>query len=164
MSAGRRKHLLRVGERAPAFRLPDLHGGFGEVDELLANGPVLLAFFKVTCPVCQMELPFLDRIHREAQDALAVRAISQDDREWSRDFAQRYGITFPILLDSADEHYPVSNAYGISVVPSVFLIGRDGTVSWELEGFRKQEIRSMAGKFGVNPFREGEYVPEAKAG
>lgn len=164
MGTGRRKHLLRVGEHAPPFRLQDLEGAGVALEDLLPNGPVLLAFFKITCPVCQLELPFLDRLWREAAGALAVYGISQDDAEWTRDFNKRYGVTFPVLLDSAAERYPASNACGISIVPSVFLVERDGAVAWALEGFHKREIQAVAGRFGVNPFRSGEYVPEAKAG
>lgn len=166
MGSARRKAIVGVGERAPSFDLRELDGGSRTLDELLAKGPVLLVFFKVTCPVCQLELPFLERIHQqagqEAGGAVAVYAISQDNTEWTKDFRRRYGISFPMLLDAAG--YPASNAYGISIVPSAFLIERDGTVSWTLEGFRKSEIQSLAGRFGVNPFRPGEYVPEAKAG
>ncbi len=163
MGSARRKTILAVGERAPDFRLRELAGGSRALEELLPNGPLLLVFFKVTCPVCQLELPFLERIHREAAGgAVAVYSVSQDDAEWTRDFNRRYGISFPTLLDGPG--YPASNAYGITVVPTAFLIERDGTVAWALEGFHRREIRTLAGRFGVNPFRPDEYVPEAKAG
>ena len=131
---------------------------------MLFRSPLLVVFFKITCPVCQMELPFLDRIHREARGAVSVLGISQDGEEWTRDFKQRFGVTFPALLDGAEDRYPASNAWGISVVPAAFLVERDGAVSWMLEGFRKREIQALAGRFGVDPFQPGEYVPEAKAG
>ncbi len=133
--------------------------------ETLPAGPVLLAFFKISCPVCQLTLPFLERIHQEsAAPRLAIYGISQDGPDWTRDFMKRFGITFPVLLDPEKGGYPASNAYGLTTVPTLFLVERDGTVSWFLEGFNKAEIGALARKAGVNPYRPGEYVPEWKAG
>ena len=157
--------MVQKGSRAPDFKLKNLAGGETSLHELLPNGPVLLAFFKITCPVCQLTFPFLDRIHRERTPAsIAIYGISQDDERWTRDFNERYGVTLPTLLDPEEQDFPVSNAYGISTVPSLFLVERDGTVSWTLEGFSKRELQALAGKAGVNPFRETDYVPEWKAG
>src|SRR6266705_4019217 len=63
MASGRQRRILDAGSRAPDFRLPRLYGGVSALAELAAKGPVVLVFFKVTCPVCQMALPFLERIH-----------------------------------------------------------------------------------------------------
>lgn len=164
MASADRTQIPGVGDHAPGFRLRDLQGGWQALDDLVSAGPVLLAFFKITCPVCQLTLPFLDRIHKDAQGALRVYGVSQDDAEWTRDFNRRFGITFPTLLDSAGDDYPAGNAFGITTVPTLFLVERHGAISWLLEGFVKREIQSLAGKFGVNPFRPDENVPEWKAG
>jgi peroxiredoxin len=157
--------MVQKGSRAPDFKLKDLAGSEVSLHELLPNGPVLLAFFKVTCPVCQLTFPFLDRIHRERTAAsIAIYGISQDDERWTRDFNERHGVTFPTLLDPADDEYPASNAYGISTVPTLLLVERDGTISWTLEGFSKRELQALGAKAGVNPFRADDYVPEWKAG
>ena len=49
---------------APQFDLPGLAGDRTSLPDLLVSGPVLLAFFKVTCPTCQLTFPFLERLHR----------------------------------------------------------------------------------------------------
>ncbi len=162
MAAHRQHRLLDPGSRAPAFRLPRLEGGETSLEDLIANGPVLLAFFKVSCPVCQLTLPFLDRIHNPGR--LPVYAISQNDAEDTREFQRHFRVTLPTLLDSDDRHYPASNAFGISSVPTTFLVERDGTVSRVIEGWRKKEIEWLGGKAGVQPFRQGEKVPDWKAG
>lgn len=165
MGSARQRRLLRAGAKAPDFTLANLAGGQTALHELLPNGPVVLAFFKVTCPVCQLTFPFLERIHRErAPSSLSIYGISQDDAGWTTDFNQRYGITFPTLLDTEEDNYPASNAYGISTVPSLFLVEPGGTIALTLEGFSKRDIQDLAGRAGVNPFRPGDYVPEWKAG
>jgi len=169
MGAARQKELLRAGQRAPDFNLARLEQGAVrrsvDLGELLRGGPALLAFFKSSCPVCQMTLPFLDRIHRgRTPGLLEVYGVSQDDAETTQEFAGEFGIGFPMLLDTEESGYPASNAYGLSHVPSLFLVERDGTIAWSLEGFNKRELLAVAGQAGVNPFRAGEDVPEWRAG
>lgn len=157
--------MLRARHRAPDFKLAQLGAGLVALRELLSVGPVLLAFFKSTCPVCQMTFPYLERIHRgRAPESLTIYGISQDDPEATREFNAEFGISFPVLLDTEESGYPASNAYGIAHVPSLFLVERDGTIAWSLEGFNKRELEAVAGRAGVKPFRPGEKVPDWKAG
>jgi peroxiredoxin len=165
MASARENETLTAGQRAPDFRLEDLHGVQKSLSELLPAGPVFLAFFKVSCPTCQYTLPFLERIYRSLADGNArFIAVSQDDAEATREFHKEVGITMPTLLDSARQGYPASNAYGLAYVPSMFLVERDGTISWSLVGFNRKELEELGGKFGVNPFKPGERVPEMKSG
>lgn len=88
--------MLAAGDRAPEFVLERLDGGKQSLSSLLEQGPVLLVFFKVSCPVCQLALPFFDRI---AKGSLPVVAISQDDEVATKSFHARYGVSLPTLLD-----------------------------------------------------------------
>jgi len=169
MGAAKQGQPLRAGHRAPDFTLARLpkSGVAGTVDlgGLLAGGPVLLAFFKSTCPVCQMTLPFLERIHRgRAPGSLKIYGVSQDDAETTQEFAREFGIDFPMLLDTEESGYPASNAYGLSHVPTMFLVERGGTITWSLEGFVRRDFLDMAAQAGVHPFAPDENVPEWKAG
>jgi peroxiredoxin len=154
--------LPQVGARAPEFRLPRLGGGEAVLTDLLVHGPALLAFYKVSCPVCQMTLPFLERIH--AAGGLSIFGISQNDERDTREFAEHFGLRFPMLLDSADNHFPASNAYGISHVPTTFLVEPDGMVGRLIEGWNKQDILWLGAGAGVNPISAEDRVPEWKAG
>jgi peroxiredoxin len=165
MASAKQNQMLTPGERAPDFQLQDLNGGRQKLSTLLEKSPVLLAFFKVSCPTCQFTLPFLERMYRDLADKGArIFAVSQDDAEATREFHQEFGITMPTLLDSARQGYPASNAYNLTHVPSMFLIEPDGKVSWSLSGFHKKEIETLGAKLGVRPFLPGEQVPEMKSG
>jgi peroxiredoxin len=157
-----RKTLVAEGSRAPAFRLARLDGGEAEAADLAAKGPVLLVFFKVTCPSCQLTLPFLDRIHNP--ERLSVYGLSQDGAEDTRDFNREFGVSFPMLLDREEDDFPASNAYGVSNVPTLVLIERGGKVGRVIEGWQRKEIEWLGGQAGVTPFRDGDNVPEWKAG
>jgi len=162
MAASRSHKLLATGARAPEFRLPLLDGGEVSLQQLRAQGPVLLAFFKITCPVCQFTFPFLERLH--AAGTLQIRGISQNDPAETREFNREFGVTFPTLLDREDKGFPVSNDYGIASVPTLFLVEPAGTVSFVGEGWSKKEISWLGSQAGVGIFRQSDNVPEWKAG
>src|SRR5580700_88352 len=99
----RRKETIEAGVRAPGFTLKNLQAGTTSLDDLLAQGPALLVFFKIGCPVCQLIFPFLERMaHR---DSVRIVGISQDDADATRFFNQKFGITVPMLLDEACQGY-----------------------------------------------------------
>lgn len=157
--------MLDPGDRAPDFHLQDAQGRTWRLRDLVAKGPVVVAFFKTTCPVCQLALPFLDRLHRgQAGPGISIFGISQDDAESAREFTDEFGVTFPMLFDTAESDYPASNAYGISHVPSVFLVEPDGAISWTMEGFDKKALESLGSRAGVQTFTERDQVPAFKAG
>jgi len=142
--------------RAPAFELDgrSLHA-------MLQQGPVLLAFFKISCPICQLTLPYLSRMKH---GALQIVAISQDDPESTAEFNEAFQVSLDTLYDSEDAGYPVSNAYGITNVPAMFLVEPDGTISKEINGFVKQEMEQLGARSGIAPFQPGDYAPAWKAG
>jgi peroxiredoxin len=163
MAFGRHKRLLAEGSKAPDFELPRLDGASPErLAGIIAAGPALLAFFKISCPVCQFALPYLERIHTPGR--LPVFTVSQNGPEDTKQFNRAYGITVPTLLDEESRNFPASNAFGISTVPTLFVVERDGTVSRVVEGWSRRDIEHLAAIAGVQPFREGERIPDWKSG
>jgi len=158
-----KKSPVEAGSHAPSLRLKSLAGAAEpSLQEILANGPALLAFYKVSCPVCQLTFPFLERLSKN--DAVQVIGISQDDANSTTAFNDRFGVTFPTLLDEANQGYPVSNGFVIGSVPSVFVVESDGTISKSFEGFSKRELDAIGDRVNVRPFLADEYVPEFKSG
>lgn len=158
---------LEPGAKAPEFSWKALDGKPYRLTEALAAGPLLLAFFKVSCPTCQYTFPFLERFERHFG---RVWGISQDDADGTQKFARTYGISFPLLLEDIEE-YPTSNAYGLTYVPSVFLVGKGGEILHSMIGFGKKDMEDMAarmsaltGQPGFAPFHAGEDVASFKSG
>lgn len=159
MAFWQKQRMLAQGAQAPDVEVSTLEGGTKKLRDLAASGPALLAFFKNTCPVCQFTLPFLNRL----KDRVQVWAISQDNARDTREFLSEYGAEFPALLDG--KGYPASNGFGITNVPSLFVVEPDGTISFAVTGFSKRDLEALAARFGVeNLFRAEEYVPEWRAG
>jgi peroxiredoxin len=157
-----KKVMIEAGDVAPSFRLRSLSGGAESLEQILAKGPALLAFYKISCPVCQLTFPYLERL--SVGTALRIIGISQDDRESTLAFNQRFGVTFPTLLDQSKEGYPASNAYGITSVPSMFLVEPGGQVTKAFSGFAKRDMEALGQFAGIPVFQPDESVPEWKAG
>ena len=161
---------IETGNKAPRFSLKALDGNEYSLDSLLARGPVVAAFFKISCPVCQFTFPFLQRIsERFAGSNATVIGISQDDARSTREFNEEYGVRFPTLLD--DSGYKASNAYGLTNVPTIFLIAPEGTVKVSCLGFDKAALEKIAAelaqhqKISATPlFLPNESIPEYKPG
>ncbi len=154
--------MPKPGAPAPAFGLRSLDGREYSLDDLTAQGPAAIVFYKVSCPVCQLTLPFLERL--SASTSLRVVAISQDSPQATRAFQERFGVSFLTLLDEASAGYRVSNAYGIDSVPTVFLVEPGPTVALAVAGFSKIDLEEIGRRAGVAPFLPGERVPSFKPG
>jgi peroxiredoxin len=140
-----------------------LGGGTVDFAQWLAAGSVVLAFFKTTCPTCMLAFPFLERLHQHRAGPRLL-AVSQDDVEATAGFHEEFGITMPTALDEAREGYVVSNAYGVTHVPSLFLVSATGTVEWFSTGFSKPELEELATISGVELFTAHDRVPVWKPG
>jgi peroxiredoxin len=164
-------HIV-AGNTAPGFSVKALDGKEYSLKMLLQRGPVVAAFFKVSCPVCQFTFPFLERIYkRYGGDGTTFLGISQDDARETKDFAAEFAVTFPMALDEEQKGYAASNAYGLTNVPTIFLIETDGTVKVSCMGFDKKDLESIAADLGerkkIAPsalFLSGESVPAHKPG
>jgi len=162
---------LATGTKAPSFELHTSDGNKFSLPDELANGPIVLAFFKVSCPTCQYTLPFLERLHKAYRDKeVKLIGVSQNDAKDTAAFAKQFGVTFPILLDDTKK-YPVSNAYGLTNVPTIFWIDQDSeieicSVGWVKAAF--EQINRKMAEFGkAKPavvFTPGEDVRDFRAG
>ena len=162
---------LIAGNKAPDFTLQTTDGKPFPLRDALARGPVVLAFYKVSCPVCQYGLPFVERLHMAyGKQNVTLAGVSQNNSRDTLAFAKEYGLTFPQLLDDPST-YAVSNAYGLTNVPTLFLIAPDGEIEMSSVAWHKGEFeeinRRMAAAGAIAPasmFRPGEDVRDFRSG
>lgn len=129
-----------------------------------------MAFFKTTCPTCEMAWPFLERIRQIGEAGkLQVVAVSQDDPRETREFNRRLGIGIATLYDPSP--WKASETLGLSTVPTFLLVGSDGLLRDSAIGFQKQKMEGFAGRAAElagrpkqSLFRPGENVPGIKPG
>jgi peroxiredoxin len=162
---------LTAGKAAPSFTLSTPDGKSFNLKDVLTRGPVILVFFKVSCPTCQYAMPFYERLFKTYKNRpVMLVGISQNDAKDTTAFAREFGITFPLLLDDT-RSYPVSNAYGLTNVPTIFWIDRDGEIQASSVGWSKPDFeqinRRMAEVGHIPPsliFQPGDDVLEYRAG
>ena len=162
---------LNTGVQAPDFTLEGMDGKKFSLSEALKRGPVLAIFFKISCPVCQFAVPYFERLYKAyGKRGVTIVGISQDSKKDTEEFIRQYGITFPVVLDEKPT-YPVSNAYGLTNVPTIFWIASDGEIELSSVGWSRQDLEQINAKLAeaagtnVTPlFRAGEDVPDFRAG
>jgi peroxiredoxin len=156
--------LLTEGELAPDFELEDQTGKRWSLGAALKSGPVLVAFFKIACPTCQLTIPFLQRLaDGEGRTTPQLVAISQDDAAATQNFHQRFRVSIRTLIDPA-KAFPVSNAYRITHVPSLFLVEPNGRISLAADGFSKAHLQELGRRFGVHIFHPQDRIPVLQPG
>lgn len=162
---------LTTASAAPDFTLKGIDGSTFSLKDALARGPVVLAFFKISCPVCQYALPVLERIYKaHRNEGATIIGISQDKQRDTAAFMNEYGITFPVLLDDTNS-YPVSNAYGLTNVPTIFWVSQEGQIEISSVGWSRRDVEEIHQRMAelthapaVPLFKPSEDVRDFRAG
>ena len=158
-ASGLAEQSLSVGAPAPDFSLPNATGDQVTLSKLLAQGPVVLAFYRGGwCPYCSIELRALQsRISEISAAGATLVAISPQTPDNSLSTAEKLELEFPVLSDVGNQ---VARDYGLVFslpedlrgvyagwgldiatangdesfelpLPATFVIGADGIVAWK---------------------------------
>lgn len=125
--------MLKAGDAAPDFSLPDDHGQTVTLRGLLAKGPVLLYFYPADfTPVCTREACAFGALEPElAKAGVSLIGISPQDEESHARFRDRYSLPFPLLADPDKRvirAYDCDGLLGFGVSRVTYLIGKDGRI------------------------------------
>ena len=121
-----------VGQPAPALEAVDLDGRSWSLAD--ADGRLVwVNFWATSCEPCRTEMPAMQRLATEYGGELLVLGVDWgEERDAVVDFVDRYGVTYPILLDPALETY--YGWAGSDGLPRHYFIGPEGTVVREIIG------------------------------
>ncbi len=119
-----------VGQEAPDFVLPVVHGGdTGSRIRLsdLRNQTVVLEFWASWCTACARQMPILNElVGRLPSDQVTVVGVSVDDSpEPAAQFARARALRYPSVHDAGGQ---VADGYGASTLPTMVVIDRGGRV------------------------------------
>jgi peroxiredoxin Q/BCP len=151
--------LIDPGKKAPAFTLTDQAGRAHTLSDY-AGSPVVLYFYpKDDTPGCTQEsCEFQARLGALGKSKTAVFGVSILDEKSKTKFANKHGLTFPLL---ADADHQVAEKYGVwqekarygrkymGIVRTTYLIGGDGKVAqrWDtvkVDGHAKEVTAAAA--------------------
>jgi thioredoxin-dependent peroxiredoxin len=138
--------MIEPGKKAPAFSLPDQEGTKHALADY-AGQPVVIYFYpKDDTPGCTKEsCAFQDNLPKFKKSKAAVIGVSVLNSASKAKFADKYGLTFPLL---ADEDHAVMERFGVwqeksmygkkymGVARTTYLIGPDGKVVKRWDGVK----------------------------
>ena len=136
---------LEIGGEAPPFEYPLLGGGNASLANQ-KNKVVLINIWATWCAPCLDEMPGLQRLYARMKEdgapfeilAVSIDALGADAVE---KFVERFGLTFPILLDSRGS---IKKLYRTTGVPETFILDRQGRLLQKIIGVRKWDTPAVA--------------------
>lgn len=126
------KALLVAGQPLPVVTLTNLAGETQKIEP--RPGRVLYVnVFATWCPDCQEETPALERLAKTtARMPVDIVGISQqEDIDPVSEFAQRYGLTYPIFLDERGLSHALMD---VRYIPTSFIVDSHGIVRARMTG------------------------------
>src|ERR1700704_6170160 len=119
--------MIKAGERAPEFTLPDETGKDRSLTELLSAGGIVLYFYPAAfTPGSTRQACVLRDLHTEIESAgLRVVGISPQSPESHAKFKAKYQLPFVLLSDEQKtvvKMYGVNGPLGVGVRRATFLI------------------------------------------
>jgi len=126
--------VLKQGDTAPDFELPDETGTNRKLSDLLADGPVVLFFYPAAMTAgCTRESCHFRDLATEFKEVGAQRVgISADTVDKQHQFSEKHSFDFPLL---SDRDRTTADAFGVKrrvgILPnkrSTFVIDRDRTI------------------------------------
>lgn len=115
-----------LGRALPEFRRDDLAGGTVDTKRLRGR-EVVVKFFASYCEPCKRTLPAVEKLHRARPDIAFVGVDEDDTVDAARALAQRYDLTFPIVLDRENV---LAGRYRVNELPATFVADGGSTVRW----------------------------------
>ena len=103
---------LQVGDTAPDFLLPDVHGRLHSSQHLRGEGPLVVSFYRGGwCPFCNAELRALQAVKVELDSLKAnLVVLSPETRDLPRQLKRQWN---PDLTMLADVDHGVAISYGV---------------------------------------------------
>ena len=126
--------MIKIGDTAPDFELPNQSGEAVSLAGLLGNGELVLYFYPADfTPICTAEAcAFRDAYDDLAEIDVQVVGVSPQSADSHQRFASRHSLPFPILCDerkSVIKAYGVDGPLGFGVRRATYLIDKDQTVA-----------------------------------
>ena len=125
--------MLKVGDKAPQFETQDATGNSVSLADTLRKGKVVLYFYPADfTPICTAQAcAFQERAEALQAHAVQILGISPQNADSHRRFAERYGLSFPLLCDTDRKiirAYGVEGPLGFGVRRATFLLDQEGIV------------------------------------
>lgn len=126
------------GGLAAGFTLKTIDGREVSLKEYRGKAVVIVNFWATWCPPCRNEIPEFIDFHREYKDkGVAILAVNlREPRDHVREFADKAGMDFPVLLDVSGK---TANDYEVQVIPTTFVVDKSGVIRSRIVGMTTKD-------------------------
>lgn len=128
------------------FTLKDQYGNTHTLSDYKGK-TVFLNFWATWCPPCRAEMPDIQKLYEEYQnagdDSVVILGIAapnmgeETSEEGIKEFLKENGYTYPVVMDMTGEMFM---QYGIASFPTTFMIDKDGNVFGYISGQLNEDI------------------------
>ncbi len=135
----------------PNFRIENVAGGFLTHEDVTGDVPVVISFWATWCKPCIKELKQLSNLQEYKDSCFQILAVSEDGRTRAKvpSFVQRNNWDFLVAYDT---DYRLKQALGISDIPEMYILDRDGNIRYHHFGFKagdeleiQEELNTLTG-------------------
>ena len=104
--------ILKAGDKAPLFKLPNQKGELVSSEEILAKGPLVITFYRgVWCPYCNTDLAYLKKYKDEVEaKGATLFSISPQTQENNQQIVDGQKLNYDLLSDKGNA---VAEAFGL---------------------------------------------------
>jgi len=143
--------MLKIGDTAPEFSIPDLEGNEFNMKEALSEGKgVLIFFWSIFCEPCKQELPIIQELtDAYSEKGIKVVGVVLDGtpmKEAISAFIGQENYSFRVLIDelNPDESFKISDPYGVAGTPTLYFVDSSNEVKFSKVGrASKEEIEAV---------------------
>jgi peroxiredoxin len=136
--------ILAAGDtlrKFPAFTYPDTSGRRYSLADLKGNKRTLVIFWASWCAPCRKEIPALKQLYSKyKQRGFSMISISVDQKitAWKRAVKEE-NMPWPNIANLPDDDHAIMEHFGITSVPSLFLLDSAGSVLLSDPGLQQVE-------------------------
>ena len=136
--------LTQPGDKVPNFQIETINGEILDTNKLQGK-IILLNLFTTTCPICQEEFPYLQKLSEQIQDKdfLLLSIGREHNKKELEEFVSKKGLTFTF---AADPERKIYKNFATQYIPRTYLIDRKGIIIKQSVGFDLKDFEEFTNK------------------
>ncbi len=150
-----KKAALKIGSKAPSFALYNLKMKLMKLSKFVKlktttrnpkNYYVILSFWATYCKPCKEEMPELMAIaekYKEKDLKIFCVSIDKEGADIVKPYIEENNFNLPVLLDV---YKVTADKYGVTKLPSLFLMDKNGKIRLKFVGFKETNIANLKAK------------------
>lgn len=131
---------LKIGQKAPSFKLNMLEGDKAISLADYKGKVVLVDFWASWCAPCKISLPLLDELGKKFYDLKIITVNIDDDKSNAFGFLKDLKLDLTVVYDSSKK---VVESYNLPEMPTAYLIDQYGIIRYIHSGYKTENMRKL---------------------